>query len=170
MYQETLIILKPDALERNLIGGILHRYEESGLQVIDMRYVKQVENELVGRHYPESMAESIGLKAMRSVEGITDPEAHGRKVLTQLRDYITRGPVIAIRMGGEDAIKSVRAITGFTDPVTAESGTIRGDYGVDSIARAEKEGRACENLVHASGNPDEAKYELSLWFPTTADF
>lgn len=169
MYQETLIILKPDALERSLIGGILQRYEESGLKVLDVRYVKQVEEELVSRHYPESMAESIGLKAMRSIEGITDPEAHGRKVLTQLRDYITRGPVVAIRMGGEDAIKGVRAITGFTDPVTAESGTIRGDYGIDSIARAENDGRACENLVHASGNPEEAKYELSLWFPMTTE-
>jgi len=111
------------------------------------------------------MARSLGEKARKATEGITDLEAHGLKVLERLRTYFTRGPVIAIRMGGEDAIQTVRRVTGYTDPATAEMGTIRGDYGADSLAKSTEEGRAVENLVHASGNPDEAVFELALWFP-----
>ena len=76
-----------------------------------------------------------------------------------------RGPVIAIKIGGEDAIQAVRRITGYTEPSTAEKGTIRGDYGADSLMKSTNEGRACENLIHASGNQEEAKLELDLWFP-----
>jgi nucleoside-diphosphate kinase len=114
-------------------------------------------------HYPDSMALSIGKKAQAAVPNITDPEAQGRKVLIRLRSYFGRGPVLAIKIGGEDAIKKVRGITGYTDPVTAEKGTIRGDLGIDSIVVSTAEERAVENLIHASGNSEEAEAELRLW-------
>jgi nucleoside-diphosphate kinase len=163
MYQETLVILKPDALERNLIGVIIKYYEDAGLQVLDMRYCKKVEQGLLKEHYPDSMALGVGKKAQAAVPSITDPEAHGMKVLEKLRGYFGRGPVLAVRVGGEDAIKEVRRVTGYTDPATAEKGTIRGDLGLDGIERSTAEGRAVENLVHASGNPEEAEAELLLW-------
>jgi nucleoside-diphosphate kinase len=165
MYQETLVILKPDALERNLVGAIIDRFEKAGSRIIDIRYYHRVNEALLRKHYPDSMAESLGKKAQLATPGIKDPVAHGLKVLERLRMYFTRNPVIAIRFGGEDAIQSVRKVTGYTDPATAEKGTIRGDLGVDSIANSTAEGRACENLIHASGNPEEAKMELALWFP-----
>ena len=163
MYQETLVILKPDALERNKIGSIIEYYEKTGLKVLDMKFYKKVELDQLKKHYPDSMALSIGNKAKAAVPSITDPQAHGMKVLTALRSYFSRGPVLAIRIGGEDAIQLVRKITGYTDPATAEKGTIRGDLGVDTIAKSTAEGRAVENLVHASGNPEEAEAELKLW-------
>ena len=163
MYQETLVILKPDALERNLIVVIVKYYEDAGLRVLDMRYYEEVGQGRLKEHYPDSMALSVGKKAQAAVPSITDPEAHGMKVLEKLRGYFGRGPVLAIRFGGEDAIKEVRRVTGYTDPATAEKGTIRGDYGIDSIKRSTAEGRAVENLVHASGNPEEAEVELRLW-------
>lgn len=163
MYQETLVILKPDALERNKAGSIIKYYEESGLKILDMRFYKKVELDQLKKHYPDSMALSIGKKAKAAVPSITDPEAHGMKVLTALRNYFSRGPVLAIKIGGEDAIIEVRRITGYTDPATAGKGTIRGDLGVDSIAKSTDEGRAVENLVHASGNLEEAEAELKLW-------
>ncbi len=165
MYEETLIILKPDALERNLVGEIIKRYEEAGLNVLDIEYIPRVDEGLLRRHYPESMARGLGEKAQRATHGITDPEAHGLKVLERLRSYISRGPVVAVKMGGEDAIMKARMVTGYTDPAEAERGTIRGDLGVDSLAKSTAEGRACENLVHASGDPEEARAELALWFP-----
>ena len=165
MYQETLVILKPDALERDLVGALIDRFERAGVRVFDIRYYARVDEALLRRHYPDSMAESLGRKAQLAVTGIVDPVAHGRKVLERLRRYFTRGPVIAVRFGGEDAIQVVRRVTGYTDPATAAKGTIRGDYGVDTIARSTAEGRALENLVHASGNPEEAEAELALWFP-----
>ncbi|MCW3979839.1 MAG: nucleoside-diphosphate kinase [Candidatus Bathyarchaeota archaeon] len=165
MYEETLVILKPDALERRLVGEIIKRYESAGLEVLDIRFVLKVGEDLINRHYPDSMARGLGEKARKASPGIEDLVAHGMKVLERLRRYVTRGPVIAIRMGGEDAIQTVRRETGYTDPVTAEKGTIRGDYGIDSLAKSTEEGRAVENLVHAAGNTDEAQFELALWFP-----
>ena len=164
-YEETLILLKPDALERRLVGRIIQRYEDEGLEILDIRYVKHVSRELIERHYPDSMALALGLKAKEANPEIEDPEAYGRRVLEWLRRYVSRGPVIALKLGGEDAIKRARVVTGFTDPARAEKGTIRGDFGIDSIERSNREGRACENLVHASGSREEAKRELKLWFP-----
>jgi nucleoside-diphosphate kinase len=86
-------------------------------------------------------------------------------VLTNLRRYFSRGPVLAIRIGGEDAIAEARRVTGYTDPATAEKGTVRSDLGVDSIEKSTAEGRAVENLIHASGNQEEAEAELGLWLP-----
>lgn len=163
MYQETLVILKPDALERNLIGIIIKYYEKVGLKVLDMKFYNKVDISLLKKHYPDSMALSIGNKAKAAVPSINDPERHGMKVLDALRKYFNRGPVLAIKFGGEDAIKEVRRITGYTDPATAEKGTIRGDLGIDTIEKSTAEGRAVENLVHASGSPGEAEAEIELW-------
>jgi nucleoside-diphosphate kinase len=165
MYQETLVILKPDALERNLTGALIDRFERAGLKVLDVRYYAKVDEALLRKHYPDAMAEGLGRKAQQATTGIVDPVAHGMKVLERLRRYFTRSPVIAIKFGGENAIQVVRRVTGYTDPATAEKGTIRSDYGVGSIARSTAEGRALENLIHASGNIEEAKAELALWFP-----
>ena len=163
MYQETLVILKPDALEQNKAGSIIKYYEDAGLKVLDMKFYKKVTTERLKIHYPDTMALTIGKKAQAAVPSIKDAEAHGLKVLTALRSYFSRGPVLAIRLGGEDAIKGVRRITGYTDPSTADKGTVRGDLGVDSIAKSTEENRAVENLIHASGNPEEAEAELALW-------
>lgn len=164
MYQETLVILKPDALERNLIGACIKRFEDIGLKVLDLKYYRKLDAAILKLHYPDSMALSVGKKAQLASPDIVDPLAHGFKVLERLRKYFIRNPVVVIRIGGEEAISTVRKITGYTDPATADRGSIRGDYGVDSIAKSTAEGRACENLIHASGNLDEAKMELALWF------
>ena len=163
MYQETLVILKPDALERNKAGSIIKYYEDAGLKILDIKFYEKVTREMLTIHYPDTMALSIGKKAQAAVPSIKDAEEHGMKVLTALRSYFSRAPVLAIKLGGEDAIKEVRRVTGYTDPSTADKGTVRGDLGVDSIAKSTEEGRAVENLIHASGNPEEAEAELMLW-------
>ena len=73
MYQETLVILKPDALERNLVGAIIDRYERAGLKILDMRYYPRVNEAILVKHYPDSMAEGLGKKAQLAAKGITDP-------------------------------------------------------------------------------------------------
>ena len=165
MLQETLVILKPDTLERKLGGEVISRFEKEGLEIVDLKYIKKAPDDILLKHYPDSMAISIGKKAQKATPSIKDPEAQGRKVLGKLREYFTRGPIIAIIFRGEDAIKEVRRITGYTDPKTAEKGTIRGDLGADSIEKSTADGRAVENMIHASGNPEEAEAEIKLWFP-----
>jgi len=163
MYQETLVILKPDAIERNLVGTIIKYYEEESLEIKDMKFYKKIKGDMLRKHYPDSMAESIGNKAKKAVPEIEDPRTHGKNVLLKLREYFSRGPVLAIKFGGENAIARVRNITGYTDPSEAQKGTVRGDLGFDSIEKSTDENRAVENLVHASGNPEEAKAEIELW-------
>jgi len=128
-----------------------------------MKFYAKIDPGMLTTHYPDTMALSIGKKAQAAVPSIKDAEVHGMGVLTALRGYFSRGPVIAIKLGGEDAIKEVRRITGYTDPSTADKGTVRGDLGTDSIAKSTDEHRAVENLIHASGNPEEAEAELKLW-------
>ncbi len=169
MTQQTLVVIKPDGAKRNLIGEIIKRYETEGLKVLELKMLNATE-ELVAKHYPEDedFMRTIGEKSAAAGEDVGDPVEMGRQVVMWLRTYITSGPVVAIVLEGEDAIKRVRSITGFTDPQTADKGTIRGDLGTDSILKANSEKRPVENLIHASGNPEEAAREIALWFPNLA--
>ena len=164
MLQETLVILKPDAIERKLSGEIISRFEKECFEIIDLKYIKKASKDIIIKHYPDSLALGIGKKAQQAIPNIEDPRTHGLNVLRKLRKYLMRGPIIVIRFRGENAINEVRRITGYTDPSIAEKGSIRGDLGLDSITKSTKEDRVCENLVHASGNLDEAETELKLWF------
>src|SRR5258708_3386371 len=107
---------------------------------------------------------SIGKKSSAAGDAVDNYLEQGRMIVKGLQSYITSGPVVAMILEGEDAIANVRRITGYTDPTKADKGTIRGDLGVDSILVANGEKRPVENLIHASGNPEEAQKEIALWF------
>ena len=162
--EDTLVILKPDALERNLVGAVIGRYEDKGLKIKNINFFSTVNKELISIHYPDTMAESLGRKSEKAGEKVQDLKEQGLKILNWNRDYMTRGAVIAIILSGENVVNKVREITGYTDPSKADKGTIRGDLGIDSIINANKEKRSVENLIHASGNNEEAEREIKLWF------
>jgi nucleoside-diphosphate kinase len=165
MTQQTLIIIKPDGVERNLIGKIITYYENAGLKVVKLKMML-AERDLIMKHYEENedYMRAIGQKSKDAGNEVDDILEYGRKIVQSLRDYMTAGPVVPMVLEGEDAIALARKVTGFTDPTQADKGTIRGDLGNDSIARANGEGRPTRNLIHASGNPEEAAKEISLWF------
>src|SRR3989344_434841 len=137
MKQQTLIVLKPDAVARGLIGEILHRFERVGLKVIAARMVK-VDKSLANKHYPEDRIEFI--KGM------------GEKTLENYRTL------------GKSAVELVRKMCGHPLPFKAGPGTIRADYSYDSAAVANLSRRPIKNLIHASGTLEEARYEVALWF------
>jgi len=177
MMERTLVLVKPDAMRKNLGEQIIRRYTDAGLKVVASKTV-QADRELAEKHYPETDSQVVGMgnKTIRAAQeigkpesvkeafGTDDPKEVGMQLRERLIKFITSAPVIAVVLEGEDAIQQVRKITGYTDPSRAEKGTIRGDWGEDSIAKATSEGRATENLVHASGNPEEAEFEIGLWF------
>ena len=165
MVQKTLVLLKPDAVQRNLIGEIIKRYEDAGLRVVELKMM-MAPLEVIKKHYPEDeeYLRLIGEKSVKAGENVEDPVEMGRMVVSWLRDFITSGPIVAMVLEGEDAVVRVRKITGFTDPATAEKGSIRGDLGTDSILKANAEKRPVWNLIHASGSLEEAEKEISLWF------
>lgn len=165
MQEKTLVLIKPDGVKRNLIGEIIKRFEDNDLKVVELKMIIankfQAEN-----HYgaDEAYLRSIGEKSAAAGDKVDDLVEHGRKIITSMRNFLQSGPIVAMVLEGEDAIPRVRKITGFTDPSTAEKGTIRADLGQDSILQANKEGRPVYNLIHASGNPEEAEKEIIVWF------
>src|SRR3989344_6239621 len=163
MLQKTLIIIKPDGVKGGFTEEIIKRYEAVGLKVVKRKDI-MAPLEIVEKHYPmePEYLKSIGEKTIAAGQAVTSAEDQGRKVVTWLRKFITSGPVVVLILEGEDAVVAARKTTGFTDPQTAEKGTIRGDLGTDSILLANKEERPVYNLIHASGSLDEAAKEINL--------
>ena len=130
--EKTLVLLKPDTLQRNLIGPIISRLEQRGLTIIGLKLL-QMNNELASKHY----------------------SAHVDKpFFGPLVEFITSGPIIAIALQGKDSVNVVRNTMGTTNPVDANPGTIRGDFGID-IGR---------NLIHGSDSVESAQNELEIFF------
>lgn len=173
--ERTLVIVKPDGVQRGLIGEVISRLEARGLKIVALKMIKP-SLEHVDAHYPkdEAWIERLGKKGFAVFEqyGI-DPKEHmgtniemeaGKMVRQWLVNYLTEAPVIPMIIEGVHAIDNVRKIAGNTLPTKAEIGTIRGDYSVDSPAAANLEGRAIKNILHASETVEEAKHEIAHWF------
>lgn len=174
--ERTVVLVKPDGVMRGLIGEITSRFERAGLKIVAMKMV-WADKDMAGKHYPDSRTElltGMGKKTLATYEkygrdpneelGTKDPLEIGRMVNSWNMEFLTSGPVVALLLEGLHAIDNVRMIAGNTLPAFAEPGTIRGDYSVDSPALANAKKRAVRNLIHASGNAEEAKYETQLWF------
>lgn len=165
MIQQTLIIIKPDGVAGGFTDEIIRRYKNVGLEVVKRKDM-MASLDIVEKHYPmdPDYLKSIGEKTIAAGQAVKSAEGQGRKVVTWLRKFITSGPVVVMILEGEDAVAVARKVTGFTDPSTAEKGTIRGDLGIDNILDANMEGRPVYNLIHASGSTEEAEKEIHLWF------
>lgn len=134
--EETLILVKPDGVARNLTGEILRRIEAKGYQLVDIRLV-QADRDLLGAHYAEH---------------------EGKPFYEPLIEFMESGPIVVLRIVGNRAIEGFRALAGTTDPTTATPGTIRGDLGRDWGQKVQ------QNLVHGSDSQESAARELALWF------
>lgn len=141
--ERTLVVIKPDGVERKLVGRILARFEAADLSItaLELRYPEQ---QHVEDHYAEHQDKAF---------------------FSHLIEYLADRPVVAALLTGNQAVSLTRQLIGDTDPATAADETIRGDLGVDSMTEADADGRALHNLVHASANPEAAAREISLWFP-----
>ena len=134
--QETLVLVKPDGIVRNLTGEILRRIEAKGYNLVDIKMV-EADRELLGKHYEEHV---------------------GKPFYEPLVEFMESGPVVAMRVTGNRVIEGFRMLAGTTDPTTAAPGTIRGDFGRDWGLAVQ------QNLVHGSDSPESAARELALWF------
>lgn len=169
--EKTLVIIKPDGIQRNLIGDIISRYERVGLKIVAMKMMHATED-LIKNHYTldPSWFQTVGEKGIKGLidKGIQpesmDPDIMAHAVLRRLITYMTSGPIIAVVLQGAHAVKIVRKITGGTEPLTSDVGTIRGDYVLDSYSMSNDDDRAVRNLVHASGSVKEAEDEIKHWF------
>ena len=169
--EQTLAIIKPDGIQRSLVGEIINRYERVGLKLVGLKMFVPSE-EMVEKHYllDPSWKRKVGEKAIESYKkrGLTppseNPEEVGQRVLEGLKKYITAGPVVAMVWQGAHAVEGGRKLTGGTEPRSSDVGTIRGDYMLDSYQMADGDSRAVRNLIHASGTHEEAEKEIPHWF------
>ena len=148
LIQRTLILFKPDAVQRGFVGEILTRLERVGLKIIGTKMIFP-SKEHYHKHY-----EGIGKMVTR----------RGEKAFDMALEFMTQGPVIAMVFEGVEAVELVRKLVGGTEPKTALPGTIRGDYSHMSFGYADEHNVGIPNLIHASGSIEEAKQEISHWF------
>jgi nucleoside-diphosphate kinase len=167
----TLVLIKPDGIQRSLIGEIISRYEKTGLKLLGLKLVLPTED-LVEKHYLADPDWKIkaGTKSIQAYKAknlkppFKEAEKMGEVILERLKKYLSCGPVVAMVWQGMNSVGVVRKITGETDPLVSDVGTIRGDFTLDSCTIADIDDRAVRNLVHASGTVLEAQKEISLWF------
>ena len=143
--ERTLVLLKPDAISRGLVGKVLSRFEDALLKIVACKMV-WMDARLSHQHYFDL------------------EERFGPAVYKAVADFMQTGPVLALVLEGVDAVSVVRKLVGATYPDQAAPGTIRGDYAHQSRAYANANGLPVANLVHASANPGEAKREIDVWF------
>ncbi len=173
--ERTLVVLKPDAVARGLIGEVITRFERLGLE-FERIELRRAPRELIEQHYPsdEAWLASVGQKTLGDYAKTgVDPQKElgtdsaveiGKMVKAWLIDFMTEGPVLAMVASGNRAVEVVRKAVGSTLPVNAVPGSVRGDYSIDSPDLANKEKRPIRNLIHASGDSAEAAREIKLWF------
>lgn len=169
--EKTLVIIKPDGVQRSLIGEIIKRFERMGLKMVALKMLIPTASQ-IEKHYTidPSWRMTNGTKTIKGYKdkGLTppteDPMEMSGMTLDRLKKYMSSGPVVVMVLEGAHSVQIVRKITGGTEPLTSDVGTIRGDFVLDSYQISDGSGRAVRNLIHASGSADEAQKEISLWF------
>ena len=144
--ERSLVLLKPDAVDRGLVGEIIQRFERVGLKIAGLKMVWP-QKEHASKHYTEDLAKRRG--------------QHVRDLMIEM---LTSGPIIALCLEGVEAVEIVRKIVGATEPKAAAPGTVRGDYAHVSFKHADSKKIGVSNLVHASSSVEEAAQEIAVWF------
>lgn len=144
--EQTLILFKPDAIDRGLVGEILKRFERAGLKLVGMKMLQPTKQH-AEKHYTQDIADRLG-----------------DNIRNLMLDMLTSGPVIAVVLEGVNAVEITRKMIGATEPKSAIPGTIRGDYAHASFAHADNNNVGMYNLLHGSSSVEEAKQEIKVWF------
>lgn len=144
--ERTLILLKPDALDRGIVGEIITRFERVGVKIAGMKLLAS-EKDTAMQHYTEDLA-----------------KRRGEHVRAMMIEMLVSGPIVAMVLEGIDIVEVVRKMIGSTEPKSAAPGTIRGDYAHISYRYADEKGVGIFNLIHASATPEEAVSEIGIWF------
>ncbi len=168
--EQTLIILKPDAIQRSLMGDIIKRIERTGLKFVAFKFMVASEGDLV-RHYnkdekwfAEKGARILNDRTANNLPIEKSAMEYGQDIIGSIVKFMTAGPVLIAIVQGNESVAVVKKLVGATEPKTSDVGTIRGDYTVDSYDHSSVQNRAVRNLVHCSESPEEAGREIAVWF------
>jgi nucleoside-diphosphate kinase len=168
--ERTFVIIKPDGVQRSLIGEIIKRFERTGLKLAALK-LTMLDSDRIWKHYQKDDAwflkKGTKIAEDRAAAGLSsekDPIEYGKDIIRALEKFMTSGPVVMMVWEGNQAVDVVTKITGTTEPSTSDVGTIRGDFTIDSYNIAAIDDRAVRNLIHCSDTPENAAYEIGLWF------
>jgi nucleoside-diphosphate kinase len=172
MTERTFVILKPDTIQRSLIGEITNRLERTGLKLVAAKMIRASEQMLTAHYgkddtwYLEKGEKRVRLlkEAGKSVDEKRLPIEYGKDIIRGVVRYMQASPIVAMVWEGNQAVAVVRKLVGTTDPTTSDVGTIRGDYQLDSYGLSDAEQRGIRNLIHCSDQPSEAQREIGIWF------
>lgn len=175
MIERSLVLLKPDAVQRGIVGEILHRFERMGLKVVASKFIK-IDKEFGSKHYNHDIEwkKKVGERNKQDciayglnvidIYGTDKDEEIGQIVDEWNAEFLALGPLFAFVLEGPNAVQRIRDHVGKTFSTISPPGTIRGDYGLDSAYSGMSRKRTAYNMIHASGSVDEAKEEINLWF------
>lgn len=168
--ERSLVLLKPDAIQRSLVGELIKRFEQVGLKIAAMKMIVATEQQLLD-HYNKNdeWCQKKGEGIVKDMEAHNipvekEPIEYGRDIIRNMVRYMTAAPVVALVMEGNQAVAVVSKLVGSTEPATSDVGTIRGDYTLDSYGHATVENRGVRNLIHQSESVEEAEREIAIWF------
>lgn len=168
--EKTFVIIKPDGVQRSLIGEIIKRFERTGLKLVALKLFIADEKRL-WTHYNKDDAwyELKGNNTIknRQAAGMSVDKAaieYGKDIVRALVKFMSCGPVVAMIWEGNEAVGIVKKIVGATEPLSSDVGTLRGDFTIDSYNLSNIDGRAVRNLAHCSDKPEEAAREIAIWF------
>jgi nucleoside-diphosphate kinase len=168
--ERSLVIIKPDGVQRSLIGEIIKRFERTGLKFVAMKLTVPTEEQCWTHYHKEDdwfLSKGNRITEDRKNQGLSidkEPMEYGKDIIRANVDFFTSGPVLAMVIEGNAAVAIVKKLVGGTEPTTSDVGTIRGDLTVDSYALSSIDNRAVRNLIHCSDSPEEALRETAIWF------
>lgn len=168
--ERSFVIIKPDGVQRGLMGEILGRIERTGLKVAAVKFLIPKEDQCWSHYHKDDdwfLSKGKRVVEDRKSQGLPiEKEAieYGRDIIRANVNFFTSGPVLAIVVEGNQSVAIVKKLVGGTEPSTSDVGTIRGDYTIDSYALSSIDNRAVRNLIHCSDKPEEAEREIAIWF------
>lgn len=169
--ERTFVIIKPDGIQRSLVGEIVARFERAGLKIVGLKMAVLPEEKL-WKHYDKNdewfLKKGTKIAEDRTAAGMPvekEPIEYGKDIIRALVKYMTAGPVVMLAIEGNQAVAVVKKLVGETEPATSDVGTIRGDLTTDSYAITAVDDRAVRNLIHCSDEVENANKELEMWFP-----
>jgi len=168
--EKTLVLIKPDGVQRSLVGEIISRFERVGLKIVALKIFIPTKEQVIQQYGPnrkeiEALGKrSIEKQAQKGIKIKKPPYEQGMEIVNRLKKFMTAGPVVGMVLEGNQAVAVVKKIVGATEPLSSDVGTIRGDFTIDSYSIADFDKRAVRNLVHCSASKKEAEREIKIWF------
>ncbi|MDB4991834.1 MAG: putative Nucleoside diphosphate kinase [Parcubacteria group bacterium] len=167
--ERSFVIVKPDGVQRSLIGEILSRFERTGLKLVSLKMMV-LDSDRIWKHYDKDdewfLKKGTRIAADRAAAGLSaekEPIEYGKDIIRALDKYMTSGPVVVMVWEGNSAVAVVTKLVGETAPASSDVGTIRGDLTIDSYDIAAVDDRAVRNLIHCSDTPENAEKEIAMW-------